>query len=153
MGLICLCLFMPQGWCHPQTRECIDWRWPLQCVHSVMMVFRGPSLLRVEWGCSPTTFHSPPPLELCRPSSPPPHPSPASIARYSNLYSNQSPLSPSLWCHRIQLVLLTGVDSLGLCWKFQHSQWWLGTDQEKGFCTGPPGYKGCRNRFPSSLKV
>jgi hypothetical protein len=25
--------------CTPQTREYIDWQWPLSCVHSVMMVF------------------------------------------------------------------------------------------------------------------
>jgi hypothetical protein len=40
----------------PQTREYIEWRWPLFCVHAVMMVFR-PSLMRVR--CA-----RPPPL-LC----------------------------------------------------------------------------------------
>jgi hypothetical protein len=27
------------AWAEPQTREYIDWHWPLSCVHSITMVF------------------------------------------------------------------------------------------------------------------
>jgi hypothetical protein len=58
----------------PHTREQTDWRWPISCVHSVMMVFAahhdgGP--------CSmPTPFHSTVPFPstlLRRPLHPTPH--------------------------------------------------------------------------------
>ncbi len=31
--------------------------------------------------------------------------------------------------------------------EFLNSVWGLGTEQEQGFCTGPPGYRGWRNSF------
>ncbi len=35
--------------------------------------------------------------------------------------------------------------------EFQNNLWWLGTEQEQGCRTGPPGYIGWRNRFLGSL--
>ncbi len=73
--------------CGPQTREYIDWRYPLLCAHSVMIDF-GPACS--GWGCLSTN-----PLDssYIAPSTL----SPARQARYSCLYSRTSPLLPSLW--------------------------------------------------------
>jgi hypothetical protein len=40
----------------PQIRENIDWRWPLTCVHSIMMVFS--SQLAEGGGTRPDPFHA-----------------------------------------------------------------------------------------------
>ncbi len=79
-----------------QTREySIDWRWPLSCVHSVMMVFM-PSLLRVGFECPPPSLYIFTPFRSSYVA--PLYPLPiAKLARYSYLHSSMSPLSPSLW--------------------------------------------------------
>ncbi len=67
-------LFTYSWWFLPQTRELIDWRWPLPFVHSVMMVFSA-QLVRAGGSISlPTPFHSicplPPQRELRGPLQP-----------------------------------------------------------------------------------
>ncbi len=57
----------------PQTRENIDWRWPLSCVHSVMMVF---SSQLTEGGDA-----RPPPFILSTPSRNLPRPFHPQLAR------------------------------------------------------------------------
>jgi hypothetical protein len=74
-----------------KTRENLDWRWPLACVHSVMMVF---SAQLVEGVGSPSPFRSTYPL--CSSYVDPSTLSRERLARYSYLYSPTSPLFSSL---------------------------------------------------------
>jgi hypothetical protein len=62
------CLLSGRDHRDPQTREYIDWKWPISCVHSAMMVFVAQL---AEGGGA-----RPPPFTLSTPStrvtSPPP---------------------------------------------------------------------------------
>jgi hypothetical protein len=98
----------------PQTREYIDWRWPLSCVHSVMMVFSTQLGEGEGVHCTPSPFHSINLLDSSygpvkglwdyntrvylssRMSWVPPPPPPAKRAREDYMYSPSCPLSPSL---------------------------------------------------------
>ncbi len=75
-----------------QSVQSTEWRLPLSCVLSVMMVFLA--RLAEGGGCSPTPFHSINPSTRVMLN---PHPSPARLARHNYLYSPTPPLSPSLW--------------------------------------------------------
>jgi hypothetical protein len=45
------------------------------------------------------------------------------------------------------MTLMTGDPEL----EFLKSLWGLGTDEEEGYRTGPPGYIGWRNSFPELI--
>jgi hypothetical protein len=56
-------------WSRAQTREYIDWRWPLSCIHSDLIIFLV--LLRARGLTqTPFTLYLTHPLELRRPSHP-----------------------------------------------------------------------------------
>ncbi len=87
----------------PQTKEHIDWRWPLSCVQLVLMVI---SSQIGEGGSSrPPPFALPPRLELRPP--PPLHPLPAKLARECCLYSPMLSLSLSLWFQPYSPLILS----------------------------------------------
>jgi hypothetical protein len=53
-----------------QTGEYIDWRWPLSCEHSVMMVFSAQFAEGRDALVNPLLLYLPPPLELHHPLYP-----------------------------------------------------------------------------------
>ncbi len=65
----------------------------------------GPSLLRVGMLAHPLSLSLSPQLELQYVA--PSIPSPARLARYSYVYSNQPPLSPFLWSHHLAYVAVS----------------------------------------------
>ncbi len=71
-------------WAGQQTREYIDWLWPLSCVHSFSHdgIF-GPAWVRVV---GPPPFHSPS-IRVTSPLQGPSAPFPAKLARAYYLYS------------------------------------------------------------------
>ncbi len=74
----------------------IDWRWPLSCLHSVMMVVLVQLGKGVEWmHALPLSLYLPPWLHNSYPT--PSTPSSAKLVRECYLYSPILPLSPSLW--------------------------------------------------------
>ncbi len=71
----------------------VDWRWPLSSECWVKMVISAQ--LAEGGGACPTHFNLF--TSSTRVLSPPPHPFPARLARYSYLYYSILPLSPSFW--------------------------------------------------------
>jgi hypothetical protein len=74
-----------------QTRDYIDWRWPLSCVHSFMIVFSAQLAVHPLFTLSTSST---------RVSNAPSTPSPSRLVSEIKLavhYSNKSPLSHFLW--------------------------------------------------------
>ncbi len=82
-----------------QTRDYLDWRWPLFYVHSVIMIFSGVSMP------TPNSFYLPLHSSYVAPSTP----SPARLARYSYLPTQIEYISKDQCFKRQPDILYTNI--------------------------------------------